>query len=69
MMTGELIWGQSFIDEMYRPHRDPEIRKMEEQVAEITGRVLLVYLLSQSESERDCLPEHYRKIKIGSHGT
>jgi hypothetical protein len=63
-MLGELIWGQSFIDEMSKPHSDPEIRKMEERVAEITRQMVLAYFFPEPAPIRDCLPVHYRKIKI-----
>jgi hypothetical protein len=63
MMLGEQIWGQSFIDELSRPHPDPEIRRLEEMAAEMTWQMILRQF--EPKPMRDCLPEHYRKMKIG----
>lgn len=41
MMLGERIWGQDFLDSMNRPHPDPEIRKMEEQIEELSTQFYL----------------------------
>lgn len=66
-MLGERIWGQDFLDSMNRPHPDPEIRKMEEQMLKLSTQFYqneTLKIIRKRKIEYDLLPEYYKRINV-----
>jgi len=67
MMTVERIWGKKAIEELSKPHPDPGIRKMEEELEEIATKFYNEEFLStirRNVINYDLLPECYKKVKV-----